>query len=122
MPEGGKLRVTIAGPNFNDPDRIDETTATIPFGKPGPGLARLRAAGLLVTVEEGQAMMEEPLPTSALKSLARSYDFYSDTPTTIKAILVPNERMAKEIFYIPALLLLIFVILLQRRRQTQPAF
>ena len=66
--------------------------------------------------------MEEPLPTSPLKSLARSYDFYGDTPTTIKAILVPNERMAKEIFYIPALLLLLLVILLQRRRQTQPAF
>ena len=30
--------------------------------------------------------------------------------------------MAKELFYIPAVSLLIIVILLQRRRQTQPAF
>ena len=95
---------------------------TIPFGKPGTGLARLRAAGLLVMVEEGKAKMEEPLPTSPLKALARSFDFYGDTPTVIKTILVPNERMAKELFYIPAVFLLILVILLQRRRQTQPAF
>ncbi len=122
VPEGGTLRVTISGPNFNDPDRIDETTVTIPFGKPGAGLARLRAAGLLVEVGEGKARLEEPLPTSPLKALARSFDFYGDTPTTIEAILVPNERMAKELFYIPAVLLLILVILLQRRRQTQPAF
>ncbi|MYJ70599.1 MAG: DUF3394 domain-containing protein, partial [Rhodospirillaceae bacterium] len=121
-PEGGTLRVTVSGPNFNDPDRIDETTVTIPFGKPGNGLARLRAAGLLVVVEEGKAKMEEPLPTSPLKALARSFDFYGDTPTVIKTILVPNERMAKELFYIPAVFLLILVILLQRRRQTQPAF
>jgi len=122
MPEGSQLRVRISGPNFNNPDRIDETTVTIPFGKAGKGLARLRKAGLIVKVEGGKAKMDEPLPTSPLKSLAKSFDFYDDKPTVIKSILIPNDRMPKEVFYIPAVLLLIFVVLLQRRRQTQPAF
>jgi len=122
VPEGGKLRVIVSGPNFSNPDRLDETTVTIPFGKPGKGLARLRKAGLIVKVEGGKAKLDEPLPTSPLKSLARSFDFYDDKPTVIRAILIPNDRMPKEVFYIPAILLLLMVVFLQRRRQTQPAF
>lgn len=122
VPEGGKLRAIISGPNFNDPDRQDETTVTIPLGKSGKGLARLRKAGLIVKLEGGLAKMDEPLPASPLRSLAKSFDFYGDKPTVIKTVLVPNDRMPKELFYIPAILLLLIVVFLQRRRQTQPAF
>ncbi len=37
-------------------------------------------------------------------------------------VKLPRDRMPKEVFYIPALVLLGIVILLQRRRQTKPAF
>jgi hypothetical protein len=38
------------------------------------------------------------------------------------AVKVPNDRMMKKIFYIPALPLLGLVIMLQCRCETQPAF
>ena len=59
-------------------------------------------------------------PTPArvtFEDLGRKLDFYSDTPVTISTVLVPNERIAKEVFYIPALLLLVVIVFLQRRRR-----
>ncbi|MCG8558616.1 MAG: DUF3394 domain-containing protein, partial [Hyphomicrobiales bacterium] len=40
-----------------------------------------------------------------------------DLDWEVRKVLVPAERMPKEVFYIPALLLLAGVVLLQRRRQ-----
>jgi hypothetical protein len=57
------------------------------------------------------------LPGSTFASLGRQVDFYGDEPVKLTAILLPTERIFKEIFYIPALLLLGMLILLQRRRQ-----
>ncbi|MDA0342396.1 MAG: DUF3394 domain-containing protein, partial [Proteobacteria bacterium] len=66
---------------------------------------------------------EEPLPGTKFEALSNAYDFYvDDNPVVISAVKVPNDRVIKEIFYIPALFLLGLVIMLQRRRQTQPAF
>ncbi len=84
--------------------------------KAADGTARLDKAGLLVTVEEGLAKLEEPLPGTPYESLGRQFDFYGDDPVTITEVQVPKDRMAKEIFYIPALLLLGLIIFLQRRR------
>ncbi|MFX4221028.1 MAG: DUF3394 domain-containing protein [Thalassobaculum sp.] len=50
------------------------------------------------------------------------FDFYADNPVRIAEIHVAVERLPKEIFYIPALLLLGLVIVLQRRRTDVPAF
>ena len=44
------------------------------------------------------------------------------TPVVMARVELPVSRPAKEIFYIPALLLLGLVIFAQRRRQTVPAF
>lgn len=67
-------------------------------------------------------MLDEPLAGTQFFSELSGYDFYGDTPVVIETVQQPVERIAKEIFYIPALLLLLGVILLQRRRQTVPAF
>ncbi len=50
------------------------------------------------------------------------FDFYADVPVALAGVEVPAARLPAQIFYIPALLLLGLVILLQRRRQTKPAF
>jgi len=50
------------------------------------------------------------------------FDFYGAEPVELVAVLRPADRMPEQLFYIPALLLLGLVILLQRRRQTVPAF
>ena len=51
-----------------------------------------------------------------------NFDFYAEAPTYISAVQAPRDRMPKEVFYIPALILLGIVIMFQRRRQTKPAF
>jgi len=116
------LRVKIRGPNVDDPDRMEETSLVIPMGAKGDGQARLERNGFLIEIDGDKAKLEEPLPGTPFENLGRQFDFYGDEPVTISNVSLPNERMPKEIFYIPALLLLGIVIFMQRRRQTKPAF
>ncbi|MCB1508306.1 MAG: DUF3394 domain-containing protein, partial [Hyphomicrobiaceae bacterium] len=122
--ENGQLRIVVSGPDFDHPGETFSKTMMIPVGAAGEdGLARLRtAAGLDIRVEDGQALLEEPLAGTRFFTSLQNLDFYGDEPVTIARIQLPAERMPKEIFYIPALLLLGLVIFSQRRRQTVPAF
>jgi hypothetical protein len=73
--------------------------------------------------EDGIAKLEEPAFGSAYyEKLSKQYDFYGDEPVQFLRAEVAAERMAKEWFYIPAFVLLFLLILMQRRRATQPAF
>lgn len=121
-PAGSNLRINVSGPNFNDPEKTDRTTLIVPVGKPGAAEARLAKSGLAFVIEGKMAKLEEPLPASKFEKQLGTFDFYGDKSVVITNVEVPNDRMPKEIFYIPALLLLGVVILFQRRRQTQPAF
>ena len=121
-PEGADFRVTIQGPDFDDPDIIAETNIVVPLGAPGDGLARFEEAGLTVMMDGARAVIEEPFPgTPFFESLGKAYDFYGDQPVEISYALRPKKRIAKEVFYLPALLLLALVIWLQRRRQAKSA-
>ena len=110
------LRVTVVGPDFNDPDVETSTDITVPLGPEGDGTGRLENVGLLLMVEEGKAKLEEPLPGSPFENLSRTFDFYADVPVEIASVALPRDRMPKEVFYLPALLVIALVILLQRRR------
>jgi hypothetical protein len=67
--------------------------------------------------------LDEPMFGSPLAETLSGFDFYAETPVELAAVEAPADRLpAQEIFYIPALLLLGLVVLLQRRRQTKPAF
>jgi len=135
LPPGTDLRVVVSGPSSRNPDKTNRTNFIIPIGKAGTGSDRLTAVGLEVTVEGDAAKLEEPNPFSLfgtseaiktykkkLTGLSKQFDFLGDKPVVVSSVLVPNERLPKEIFFIPGLLLLGLVILLQRGRQTQPAF
>ncbi|MEJ8573918.1 TRAP transporter permease [Microbaculum marinum] len=122
QPADAGLRMEIRGPDFDNPDEIDTLTVLVPLGPQGDGEARLEEAGLLVMVEDGQALLEEPFPQTPFAEAFQDFDFYADEPVVISQVQLPKERMAKEVFYIPALVLLALVIVLQRRRQTVPAF
>ena len=116
------IRVRVVGPDFNDPDEQSSSSIIIPLGAKAKGADRLQKVGLIVVNEGDVAKLEEPLPGSKFESLGRTFDFYADKPVQIETVAVPNERFAKEVFYIPALIILAFVVLMQRRRQTVPAF
>ncbi len=121
-PPNGVVTLVVKGPHF-DSGTMDQTTILVNTGKPKEAVKRLEEAGLVVTVENGHAKIEEPLPQSKVfDKIGKMFDYYGDDPVEIAAIKKERERPAKELFYIPALILLGLVIFLQRRRRdSEPA-
>ncbi len=112
----GVVTMVISGPDF-DSGEIESTTILVPLGDRSEAVERLEAAGLNVNLEDGFAMIEEPFPgTPFFESLGKTFDFYADEPVKIEKVLTRSDRVPKEIFYIPAILLLGVVVLVQRRR------
>ncbi|MCR9254996.1 MAG: TRAP transporter permease [Alphaproteobacteria bacterium] len=122
-PPGTEVRVQISGPDFNDPDSMLSNTMmfTIEAGKDAATLLADQGLVLMEGDDRG-AVIEEPFFGTPAESLGQQYDFYGDAPVVISLVKVPSDRLPKEIFYLPALALLGLVVLVQRRRQTQPAF
>ncbi len=121
VPDGGTVQLVIDGPDFDTGESRRTTIAFPSLG--GDATATLDAQGLAV-LEEGDALLlEEPFPgTPFFEQLGTEYDFYGDTPVIVAEAQVENERFAKELFFIPALLLLMLLVVFQRPRATQPAF
>ena len=117
----GNLRVKISGPDIEEPDETNRISIIVPLGAQGDGAERLKRSGILVSVDGEKAAMEEPLPGTEFEDLGRKFDFYGDTPVTISSVLIPSERIAKEVFYIPAAFLLAAIVLLQLRRRKSGA-
>ena len=122
VPLGTPVRLVISAPDFDTGEVGTKTIVLIPEQDAG-GLERLSAVGLDVFEEGVVLRVDEPFPgTPYFETLANEYDFYADEPVQIISAEVPNDRMPKEIFFLPAFLLLGLIILIQRRRATQPAF
>ncbi len=120
-PSDQLVRLTVAGPDF-DTAIVRPTTVTVPAIN-GDAMAALKAQGLTVIEEDGKLLLEEPFPgTPHFGTIGSEYDYYGDDPVVVTMVQVENDRMPKELFFIPALLLLLGVIMIQRPRATQPAF
>lgn len=122
MPADARLRVEIRGPDFDYLDEVTQTTVLLDLGEEGPGAERLGRQGIIVVNEGEDAILEEPFAGTPFFTTFRIFEFYGDEFVTVGNVQMERERIAKEVFYIPALLLLGFVIMMQRRRQTVPAF
>ncbi|VAW24917.1 TRAP-type uncharacterized transport system, fused permease component [hydrothermal vent metagenome] len=120
-PEGSELRMVITGPDF-DTGLPSSTTIVLPISGEGDGAARLGAAGLSLMIDGDVVAMDEPFPGTEFFDRLGGFDFYGSDPVVVEAVMSPAQRMPKQWFYIPALLLLFVVVLFQRRRQTVPAF
>ena len=83
---------------------------------------RIANSGLLLIPEGDVVRLDEPMFGTPTAETLADFDFYADTPVQLASVNVPRDRLPEQVFYIPALLLLGLVILLQRRRQTKPAF
>ena len=115
-PTDGNVRFVISGPDSRNGE-MSRTTLIAPLGAAGDGEFRLmQTAGLMVMIDGDKATLDEPMPNTALSQTLLAFDFYGDDPVQIERVEVPTERMAKEFFYIPAIALLFFIIVLQRRR------
>jgi hypothetical protein len=120
-PANGVLTMIVEGPDF-DSGEITSTTILVPTGDRMEAAKRLESAGLMITVEDGMALIEEPFPgTPFFESIGKSFDYYGDEPVRIATIMTEKDRMPKEVFYLPALLILGLVYLAQRRRRAAAA-
>ncbi|MEZ5684675.1 MAG: TRAP transporter permease [Paracoccaceae bacterium] len=118
---GDAVRFVISGPGFTDGK---PTTLTIvhTIEADAPATGRAAAAGLMLMPEGERLFMDEPMFGTDFQKKLQGFDFYSDPRVEVSSLQHPADRMPKQVFWLPALLLLGLVILTQRRRQTKPAF
>ncbi|WP_249689828.1 TRAP transporter permease [Stappia sp. WLB 29] len=108
---GAELRTTVAGINdVGDPITL---TMMIPVGSEATGEERLEAFGLMVFEQDGKLIVDG----TAYDSPAQQAGF--DFDQVFQTLDVPTAQPPRELFYIPALLLLGLVYMLQRGRKRQ---
>ncbi len=112
QPSGALLRTWAEGPDFSG--RTVRKLVVLPLGpKGGDGAARLReGAGLMVREKDGRIVVDD------LVFNGRAQQAGMDFGWEIQSLEVPVEQVDKRWVYVPALLLLGFVVVLQRRRQS----
>ncbi len=112
---GQQLRLTIEGPDF-DTSQIISTTFIVETFEGMDGAALAEKAGLVLLPEGAQMNLDAPgFGTPAEQDLG-NFDFYGDIPVFVKTILAPADQMPKELVFIPALMLLALIALMQRTR------
>jgi len=117
---GDELRAVVRGPDFLTGE-MQETTLLIEVEGTGSGAERLAATGLALREEGGVVILDEPMFGSAYSEVMQGFDFYAETPVTLVSVKAPSDQMPQELIFIPALLLLGLIALLQRgRMRRQP--
>ena len=112
---GDELRLVVSGPDF-DTSEIKETTLVVSIKDDKSGAERLSQTGLALIAEGDVMKMDEPGFSSPYVKTLETFDFYGDKPVEIKSVQASASQLPKELVFIPALLLLFGVVLLQRRR------
>ena len=107
--EGGQLRLKVEGIDIED--NAVSRTVILPLGPAGSGAERLDFAGLEVRAEDGKVFVDNLVFGGPAEKAGIDFDF------EITEILVKADRPPKELMFIPALLLLGLVIMLQRARR-----
>jgi TRAP transporter 4TM/12TM fusion protein len=107
-PAGEDLRLRVAGLNqFGEPI---EFVAVLPIGNEPTGEERLTAAGLTLIETDGKTMIDDVSFDS--RAAAAGLDWDQEVLTVLTPVSQPN----KYLMFIPALLLLAGIVMLQRRR------
>jgi TRAP transporter 4TM/12TM fusion protein len=109
-PPGAELRVGLEGMTL-DGDFVS-STFMLPLGDAGPdGFARLsQNAGIDLVERDGALIVDLMSFGGPAEQMGIDFDWQ------VTEVQVENERMPKEIFFIPAFLLLGVIALIQRRR------
>ena len=112
-PDGASLRVRLSGENLNG-DPVD-ARYLLPVGAAGAdGQTRLLdSAGIEFRDEDGKTFVDNLNFGGPAEQLGIDFDW------EVVELEVPADRMPKEVFYIPALGLLLIVYLLQMRRKAR---
>ena len=118
---GERVRFVVQGPSFTT-GKTTELTIAHTIDQDDPTGNRLQAAGLVLLPEGDRLILDEPGFNTPYQESLAGFDFYLDEKVEVVSVLSPVKRWPKQVFYVPAIALLLLVIVLQRRRQTKPAF
>jgi TRAP-type uncharacterized transport system fused permease subunit len=119
---GAELRIFVSGQNSEGNDV--ETTVVLPLGAKGDGAKRLEAAGIKIIQKDGKTIIDDVVQADVKGKPTAAGTAKLEFDMVILSAEVPQERMPKQVFYIPAIVLLVFVWVIQRRRRpvaAQPA-
>jgi TRAP transporter 4TM/12TM fusion protein len=113
LPQGAMLRVRVTGETLEG-DPVDKVVM-LRLGPKRPGRERLAAVGLELRRDADGVFVDRVGFGSEAERLGIDFDY------RIESLQMEAERPPRELFYLPALLLLGGVYLLQRRRAHTPA-
>ncbi len=115
MPAGAEIRVKVGGENLATGDMV-EKFVVLPLGeKIDDGAERLLSnAGLALRNEDGKMIVDDVGFGSPAEKAKIDFDW------EVMVVELPTDRLPKEIFWIPALVLLGGIIVIQRRRGKGP--
>ncbi len=105
----GRLRVTVAGTKIDGSPY--EKTVMLPMGAARPGAERLTEAGVGVIEKDGKFVVDNVLFGSAAEKAGMDFD------QEVLSIQVPADRPPKQWVFIPALVLLALIWMVQRGRR-----
>lgn len=109
-PSDAQVRLKVTGEAISG--ATVETFVVLPLGEKGAdGEARLYdSTGLALRQEDGKVFVDDVAFDSPAQKAGIDFDW------EVVAVELPKDRLPKEVFWIPALLLLGLIIFLQRRR------
>lgn len=105
---GAEMRMRIAGVDAVGSKR--EWVVVLPVPEGADGAAKLQAVGLTVVQNDGKTIIDDAAFDSTAKKIGLDWD------QQILEVLKPADTPSKYLAYIPALLILVLLIMVQRRR------
>lgn len=112
---GDEVRIVVRGPDFDTLESKD-VTLVLPVGAEFGGEARMEALGLATIVDGETVQLEEPFPGSPFAGKLGGFDFYGDEVVSIASAKATADQSPKELIFIPALVLLALIGMLQLAR------
>jgi TRAP transporter 4TM/12TM fusion protein len=109
MPANSSILLDVEGISIEG-DEVSKSVM-LPLGPEGSGEDRLYNAGIAIRDEDGRIYIDDLVFAGPAEKAGLDFDF------EITAVKVEADRPAKEVFFIPAFLLLGGIIVLQRRRK-----
>ena len=110
-PPDSDVRLAVTGEDLST-GAIVSKTVVLPLGAAGDGVTRLADnAGIELREEDGKTIIDNVTFGSPAETAKLDFDW------EITTVQVPASRLPKEVFYIPALGLLVLIFVIQKRRR-----
>ncbi len=111
LPDEGSIRATFKGVDLSSDKEIIKTVL-LPLGVKGEGASRLlETSGIELRNDEGKMIIDNIAFNSYAEKQKLDFDW------EVIKVETPVERFPKQLFYLPAFLLLGLVVMVQRRRK-----